>query len=407
MRSGRRPRCSVFVHISILRLTGCAWVQREYRTPLDTSRLALLIVFRLAETTGALRPAGRIICPMNLVVAITGASGALYAQRFIQGLVAAGVQVHLVVSPLGRRLLHDELGMEAVDLPALAGRRTTGIVLYNYRDVGASWASARSSTTAWSSSLLQQHPRPGGPRPGRQPHRRAAAVALKEAPAPVLCHREMPLSAIDINKLQDLTEAGAICRTGQPQLLSQPATVAMWSISWRKTPGLVGVAHALDTRWDPATSAAAQAGMTACTKHRNPSPPPTRLRQFAPRPAGGATSSCSHCLREPWAVLATFLARRGWPKAGQLLLILLCMVSPTLAMSANRLRTARLDRAQPRTAGRAIPTGRLSRAFLHRRHCCLRSRLHGLHGGVRRGLRQSLALAPWRRPYWRFSRHIR
>ena len=56
---------------------------------------------------------------MNIVTAITGASGALYAQRFIQGLVAAGVNVHLVVSPLGRRLLHDELGMESIDLDAL------------------------------------------------------------------------------------------------------------------------------------------------------------------------------------------------------------------------------------------------------------------------------------------------
>src|SRR5829696_7670930 len=78
---------------------------------------------------------------MDIVTAITGASGALYAQRFIQGLVAAGVKVHLVVSPLGRRLLHDELGMEAVDLPALAGSPTHTVTLYNYNDVGAKLAS--------------------------------------------------------------------------------------------------------------------------------------------------------------------------------------------------------------------------------------------------------------------------
>ena len=47
-------------------------------------------------------------------------AGALYAQRFIHSLVRAGVNVHLVVSPLGRRLLHDELGMETVDPAALA-----------------------------------------------------------------------------------------------------------------------------------------------------------------------------------------------------------------------------------------------------------------------------------------------
>ena len=78
---------------------------------------------------------------MNIVTAITGASGAMYAQRFIQGLVAANVNVHLVVSPYGRRLLHDELGMESVDLNALAGTEKHAITLYNYNDVGAKLAS--------------------------------------------------------------------------------------------------------------------------------------------------------------------------------------------------------------------------------------------------------------------------
>src|SRR4051812_40628214 len=82
-----------------------------------------------------------MIYRMNIVTAITGASGALYAQRFIQGLVAAGVQTHLVISPLGRRLLHDELGMEAIDLSALAGTSQHSITLYNYNDVGAKLAS--------------------------------------------------------------------------------------------------------------------------------------------------------------------------------------------------------------------------------------------------------------------------
>src|SRR5689334_17877802 len=78
---------------------------------------------------------------MEIVTAITGASGAMYAVRFIQGLVGAGVNVHLVVSPLGRRLLHDELGMEGIDLEAMAGTSEHGITLYNYGDVGSRLAS--------------------------------------------------------------------------------------------------------------------------------------------------------------------------------------------------------------------------------------------------------------------------
>src|ERR1700741_2980109 len=66
----------------------------------------------------------------------------------------------------------------------------------------------------------------------------------------------------------------------------------------------------------------------------------------------------------PWAVFATFLAANGWPKLGQLGLILVCMVTArTVAMAANRLLDARLDALNPRTARRAIPAGVLSRSF--------------------------------------------
>src|SRR4029079_13637713 len=97
--------------------------------------------FKLSEATdGNCR--FRVELPaMDIVTAITGASGALYAQRFIQGLVAAGVTTHLVVSPLGRRLLHEELGMEGIDLETLAGTRDHTVTLYNYNDVGARLAS--------------------------------------------------------------------------------------------------------------------------------------------------------------------------------------------------------------------------------------------------------------------------
>lgn len=66
----------------------------------------------------------------------------------------------------------------------------------------------------------------------------------------------------------------------------------------------------------------------------------------------------------PWALLSTFLAAGGHPRLGQLALIVVCMVmARTVAMSANRLLDAELDRANPRTARRAIPSGALSRAF--------------------------------------------
>jgi 4-hydroxybenzoate polyprenyltransferase len=67
----------------------------------------------------------------------------------------------------------------------------------------------------------------------------------------------------------------------------------------------------------------------------------------------------------PFALLSTFLAAGGTPRAGQLLLIVLCMVTArTVAMCANRLLDAELDAKNPRTARRAIPSGRLSRPFV-------------------------------------------
>lgn len=96
------------------------------------------------------------------------------------------------------------------------------------------------------------------------------------------------------------------------------------------------------------------------------STPPT------PRPAGRLASlaqdiKISHTVfAMPWAVLSAVMAWRsvGGPVVGKLLLVVACMVTArTVAMVANRLLDAELDRLNPRTARRAIPSGALSRRF--------------------------------------------
>jgi polyprenyl P-hydroxybenzoate/phenylacrylic acid decarboxylase-like protein len=190
---------------------------------------------------------------VDIVTAITGASGALYAQRFIQGLVAAGANVHLVVSPLGRRLLHDELGMETVDLAALAGTEAHSVTLYNYNDVGAKLASGSflhqgmvivpcsSNTLAevacgLSDNLIS----------------RAAAVTLKERRRLILVHREMPLSPIDVNNYKTLTDAGVIIAPANPGFYLNPTTIGeLADFVAGKLLDLIGVSHSMETRWDP------------------------------------------------------------------------------------------------------------------------------------------------------------
>ncbi|MBV8781944.1 MAG: UbiA family prenyltransferase [Phycisphaerae bacterium] len=66
----------------------------------------------------------------------------------------------------------------------------------------------------------------------------------------------------------------------------------------------------------------------------------------------------------PWAILAAFLAARGMPRLVDLVLLVLCMVTArTVAMLANRLLDADLDAVNPRTAGRALPSGRVDWTF--------------------------------------------
>jgi 4-hydroxybenzoate polyprenyltransferase len=67
----------------------------------------------------------------------------------------------------------------------------------------------------------------------------------------------------------------------------------------------------------------------------------------------------------PFALAGAMLAANGWPDWHKVLWIVVCMVTArSAAMAFNRWADARLDAANPRTAGRAIPAGLLSRRFV-------------------------------------------
>ena len=85
----------------------------------------------------------------TVAVAITGASGAIYATRTLASLLERGVHVELVISDYGRRLLRDELGEQASIenlVPFLTARYggavSAGTInLHSNRDLGATIAS--------------------------------------------------------------------------------------------------------------------------------------------------------------------------------------------------------------------------------------------------------------------------
>jgi 4-hydroxy-3-polyprenylbenzoate decarboxylase len=154
---------------------------------------------------------------------------------------------------VGRRLLRDELGMETPDLEALAGTSSHTITLHNYNDVGSTLASgsflhdgmvivpASSNTLAEVAHGI-----------GDNLIARAAAVTLKERRKLVIVHREMPLSPIDVNNYKILSDAGVILAPANPGFYLNPTSVGdVVDFVAGKLLDLVGVRHALDTRWDP------------------------------------------------------------------------------------------------------------------------------------------------------------
>jgi 4-hydroxy-3-polyprenylbenzoate decarboxylase len=188
----------------------------------------------------------------RVIVGITGASGAAYALRTMELLAAAEVEIHLTLSKLGRRLLHDELGLKRVDLDALTNGRGDLVTVHRDGDLGAAIASGSflhqgmvvvpcSSNTLGAvangvtSNLVQ----------------RAAAVTLKERRRLIIAHRESPLSHIDLLNMQRVSDAGAIIAPLAPGFYLLPRTVEdLVDFMAGKLLDLLGVPHELDIRWD-------------------------------------------------------------------------------------------------------------------------------------------------------------
>lgn len=168
----------------------------------------------------------------RFVVGISGASGALYAKRVIELMVRGGHEVHLTISSPGLRLLHDELGLERADVGALAGLpegavpAAWGVTVYNNKDIGAAIASGSFLHDGMVVVPCSAHTLAAiACGLGDNLLTRAAAVALKERRKLVICHRESPLTLIDVRNMEQLTLAGAIIAPANPGFYLLPKTV--------------------------------------------------------------------------------------------------------------------------------------------------------------------------------------
>lgn len=209
----------------------------------------------------------RELAGKEIIVALTGASGGPYALRLLDCLESAGAAVHLIISPLGRRLLANECGIKTIDVEALIGRPSKRIVLYDFHDLGCQLASGSFTTDGMvicpcSSNTL------GAVASGLGDNlvTRAAHVTLKEARRLILVHREMPLSAIDLANMVRLQGAGAIICPAAPGFYMMPRTIGdLIDFVVGRVLDLLKVAHSLEVRWAQRSADAGRAAGSSST----------------------------------------------------------------------------------------------------------------------------------------------
>ena len=158
----------------------------------------------------------------KLVVGITGASGAPYAKRLLEALVArrrdhADVELACVLSSTAKEVWALECGGSPEDL---------GVAIYGGRDYRAPFASG---SAGWDAMAIV--PCSMGTC-GRVAHgvsdtllTRAADVMLKERRTLVVVPRETPMSLIHLENLVTLARAGAIVLPAAPSFYARPTGI--------------------------------------------------------------------------------------------------------------------------------------------------------------------------------------
>ncbi len=164
----------------------------------------------------------RLTRAARVFVAITGASGAIYAARALRALVRAGAEIWATISPTAAEIVRHELGVSHLEL---AGP-DANLTWYASDDLAAPPASGSSCAEAMlvipcSMGTL------GRIAAGTADTliTRAADVCLKERRPLVIVPREAPLNLIHLRNLTTLAEAGAVILPACPPFYHRPADI--------------------------------------------------------------------------------------------------------------------------------------------------------------------------------------
>ena len=195
----------------------------------------------------------------TFALAITGASGALYAMRTMAALLERGCHLELIVSDYGRRLLRDELGDQAAVerlfdyLAAEYGDkvRAGSYTLYSNKDLGAKIASGSQDCEAMVVVPCSMKTLAGIAHGlSRSLVERAADVMLKERRPLIIVPRETPMSLPQLRNMVLCAEAGAMMLPAMPAFYQMPKTLAdLADFMAGKILSALGFAHELYPRW--------------------------------------------------------------------------------------------------------------------------------------------------------------
>lgn len=191
-------------------LCPCASVDGVLRRLFSQSRLSIASGFFII--TVATRPI------LKILVAITGASGALYAQRLLDNINPEQHELHVVLSNYAQQVIHEELP-DGLKLPA-------GVKSHGLKSMNAPFASGSNPPDA-----MVVIPCTMGTL-GRIAHGysedvllRAADVVLKEKRRLILVPRETPVNLIHVKNFELLIQAGATILPANPSFYARPQTV--------------------------------------------------------------------------------------------------------------------------------------------------------------------------------------
>ena len=194
----------------------------------------------------------------TITVGISGASGAIYAQRLLIQLEESAEvrQINVVISGPGRRVIADELDVGGTAdteqiVVEMIGRPSTKTIVFHPGDIGAAIASGSYPVDAM--AIIPCSASTFGvlaSGSSRNLLHRAADVCLKEGRKLVLVPRETPLSTIHLENLLRLRQAGAMIVPAMPAFYHRPANlIEMADHFIYRVMEHLGLAHSQETVW--------------------------------------------------------------------------------------------------------------------------------------------------------------